>query len=385
MSVVRSGPAHLRGLDGLRAVAILLVIVWHTTISIRFPSARLGVLRSIVFTGWAGVDLFFALSGFLITTLLLREERRSAAAGGPATFSLRNFYVRRALRILPVFYAVFALLTLGLSQSAVFRSVRVARVDAPLWPYALFVSNYYESYAQHAAGASPGEAFQVFWSLCVEEHFYLLWPLTLRLVRGRGARVGLVMAVCAALPLLRYAVTATGLEATYTVHLVSHYRFDSLLWGALAAISADAAWLDDRARRWLLAGTAAACAALVTTLQLSVRPHGTPLGTAVGFSGLAIVGTLTVVDCVRRPDSLAVRALETRGMRLLGRLSYAMYLVHFPMIDLARAIYYPFSRAATLANLAGMIALTTALSAAMAAVLHVAVERPFLRLKERFA
>ena len=376
---------HLRGLDGLRAVAILLVILWHTTLMIHFPPARLGALRPFVFTCWAGVDLFFALSGFLITTLLLREEKRRAARDGSATFSLRNFYVRRALRILPVFYATFALLVLGFSRSEVFRTVRVAAVDAPLWPYALFFNNYYESYALLSPQGSPGESFQVFWSLCVEEHFYLLWPITLWLVRGRRGRIWLAAAACVALPLLRYAVISTGAEYPHTVHIVSHYRFDSLLWGALAALSVDLATLGDRARRLLLAGAALLCAWLVATTQLSVLPRGTPLGSALGFSALAILSTLIVLECARRPDSLAVRALEARPLRLIGRLSFAMYLLHFPMIDLARRIYYPFSRAATLPNLAAITLLTATLSAAVAGALHVAVERPFLRLKDRYA
>lgn len=377
------------GLDGLRAIAIGLVIVWHVVYSTRFPTARLGPLEPFVRATWSGVDLFFALSGFLITSLMLREERRNAAAGRPPTFSLRRFYLRRSLRILPTFYVVFAVLAFVLPLSPVFRSVQVAQLAASgsrfgLWPYALFWGNYFAAYAaRYVPASSPGAAFGVFWSLCVEEHFYLLWPLFLRAVRGQRARVVLVVAVCAALPALRFAVQVAGVDNSVAVHNASHYRFDSLLWGALAALTLDARWLADVPRRALLAASSAVVLLLVATRHLAVVPRGSPFGDAVGLSALALASALLVADFARRPDQLA-RRLDAAPLRFVGRLSYAMYLVHIPMIDVAKAVVYRFSRAATLGNLALLVALTAALSVAAAWVLHRAVERPFLKLKARF-
>src|SRR5512146_2421844 len=100
---------HVRSFDGVRGLAILLVIAYHTVGATAYPDATLGWARPLLMSGWAGVDIFFALSGFLITTLLLREENRERLAGRPARFSLSRFYLRRALRILPAFFAVFAL------------------------------------------------------------------------------------------------------------------------------------------------------------------------------------------------------------------------------------------------------------------------------------
>jgi peptidoglycan/LPS O-acetylase OafA/YrhL len=377
------------GLDGLRALAILLVIVWHVVFSTRFPTARFGPLEPFVRATWSGVDLFFALSGFLITSLMLREERRNAAAGRPATFSLRRFYLRRTLRILPTFYVVFALLALVLPLSPVFRSVQVAQLHASgsrfgLWPYATFWGNYFASYAsRYVVATSPGAAFGVFWSLCVEEHFYLLWPLFLRAVRGRRARVAAVLCVCAALPVLRFVAQVAGFDNSVSVHNASHFRFDSLLWGALAALTLESRWLDDAPRRALLAAVTAVVALLVGSHHLGVLPRGSPFGDAVGLSALALGGALLVADFARRPEQLA-RRLDAAPLRLVGRLSYAMYLVHIPMIDVAKAVVYRYSRAATLGNLALLIALTTALSVAVAWVLHRLVERPFLKLKARF-
>lgn len=230
----------------------------------------------------------------------------------------------------------------------------------------------------------PGNAFLVFWSLCVEEHFYLLWPMILRAAPRPAARVGFALAVCLALPVLRYVALASGSVQPASLHLVSHLRFDSLLWGALAALTLDRAWLRDRPRRALLLAVGVGLGVLIATRTLSFRPHGTALGTAFGLGALALGGALIVADFALRPTSLAAVAMDRAPLRFVGRLSYAMYLVHFPAIDLAKRVVYSFSRAPTLLNLGLLVALTTAISVAFAWVLHVTVERPFLRLKERF-
>jgi peptidoglycan/LPS O-acetylase OafA/YrhL len=381
---------NVPGLDGLRAVAVIMVIVWHVVLTTRFSTARFGAFEPFVRATWVGVDLFFALSGFLITSLLLREERRSADAGGPATFSLKNFYVRRTLRILPVFYVVFALVTLVFARIPTFRSVNVTELlergsTYGLWPYALFLGNYFEAQVASIRGAVfPGNALLVFWSLCVEEHFYLLWPFTLTVVRSSTARAAVALAFCALLPALRFAEIAADPSMHYPAHIVSHLRIDSLLWGALAAIGLRSRWLADLPRRLLLAAAVATVVALLTTRQLSIQPHGTALGSALGLSALALAGALLTAEFALRPDSLVARGMDAPWLRFVGRLSFAMYLVHFPMIDLAKFALYRFSRAATLSNLALLVVLSTAFSIALAWLIHRLVERPFLALKERF-
>lgn len=385
-----SAPWRVPGLDGLRAVAILLVIVWHVTVTTNFPPARFGALRPFVFMTWAGVDLFFALSGFLITSLLLREERRNQAIGRAGTFSLRNFYIRRTLRILPVFYVVFALLTLVLSGRPAFRSVNAAEVFARgspygLWPYATFWGNYFEAnLARFPGTVYPGNAFLVFWSLCVEEHFYLLWPLILRAVRSARLRLAIALAVCASLPILRLSDLDRGAVQPIGMHLMSHYRFDSLLWGAIAAMTLSAPWMREVPRRALLAAVSVALAWSIADGAFSLRPHGTAAGTALGLGGLALASALLVAEFALRPEGRLVRALDRPAVRFIGRLSYAMYLVHFPAIDVAKWVVFQHSRAATWTNYALLIALTTAVAVAAAWALHVTIERPFLRLKDRF-
>ena len=226
--------SRFRGFDGLRGIAILMVIVYHGIIASTFPLAALGPLRPLFLAGWTGVDLFFALSGFLITSLLLREEGRAVRAGQPPHFSLWRFYLRRVFRILPAFYAVFLLDVFVFSQSRLFASAFVDNIrESPLGllPYGTFWTNYHVAYGERWWGAAmsrPRGAFEVFWSLCVEEHFYLLWPLFLLLVKSTRARIAVSIGVCLVLAGLRYAAISLGWDTPLAVHYASHYRLDSL-------------------------------------------------------------------------------------------------------------------------------------------------------------
>lgn len=389
-------PARFRGFDGLRGLAILLVLLWHTAVVTRFPPEAMGPLRPLVMSGWAGVDLFFALSGFLITALLLREEQRSQVAGQGRRISLARFYARRALRILPVFYAVFVLKTYLLSRYPLFSSVRAAEVwaaDSPLGllPYATFWGSYFLGYLWHHFGhqvpTHPGQAYDVYWSLYVEEHFYLLWPLFLLLVRSWKLRLGIALGICLLLPLLRFwAVNRQG-DLFVLVQQISHYRIDSILWGALGALAfarLDELTLPTRRRRLLLGLVAAALVALVLTGHLSMLPRGTAFGLALGLTLLAVGTTLLLVDLVTAADSGLCRALEWRPLAVIGRLSFAAYLIHMPMMDLGREVFFVDPRAPHLGNLLAAFLLFAALSLLAAAVLHWTVERPFLALKDRY-
>lgn len=385
-----SAEGRFRGFDGVRAIAILLVILWHGALVSHFPQAAMGPLRPLVMTGWAGVDLFFALSGFLITTLILREEQRSLARDGQPRFSLRRFYLRRALRILPVFAVVFLVNTFLLSEHlGSVHGRRVLESDSPLglWPYATFWGNYFiqQNHLWSRAIVDPGEAYTVFWSLCVEEHFYLLWPFFLALVKRGHARIAVAVLACLAMAAARYLAHAYRWEHHLAIHSLSHFRMDSILWGALGALLVERLPAEARPRRLLLALLLAAIAALVALDDLAVIPAPTPQGISLGLSLLAVFSTALLIELVKAPDSLLARALEWAPLRVGGQLSYAMYLIHFPAIDLGRMVFFSKPRAPTLTNLLLSYGLFVFLTVAAAALLHILVERPFLRLKERFS
>jgi peptidoglycan/LPS O-acetylase OafA/YrhL len=388
----QSDHERFAGLDGLRAIAILLVIVWHAAISTGFPEAAMAGLRPLIMNGWAGVDLFFALSGFLITSLILREEGARARATGEQRFGLGRFYVRRALRILPVFYVVFLLNTFVLAQIPLFSSIKARQLEANgsflgLFPYATFWGNYFPAYSPRLSAAAfydPGEAYLVYWSLCVEEHFYLLWPLLLVLVKSWRLRLGISLAVCAGLAVLRAAASGGGWElAPANLHVVSHYRLDAILWGAAAALLVERWRPSDRARRVALLLAGSTLAAFLGTRALSIRPPATTLGMSLGMSAMAVTAALIVLEVASAPRSPVTRLLDWMPLRRIGQVSYGMYLVHFQAMDLGGLLLQSGPRRPTLTAFLAAALLFAALSFALAWVLHQLVERPFLRLKDR--
>jgi peptidoglycan/LPS O-acetylase OafA/YrhL len=354
--------ARIRGFDGLRAVAIVLVILWHTKLVFGFRS--LGILDPLVNAGWAGVDLFFGLSGFLITTLILNEERERGR------FSIRDFYARRVLRIFPPYYTVLLVTGLVLSRFALFRSAH--------WPWEspepLYAASLAFLFSNYLDLGAIGFAYIVNWSLCVEEHFYLVWPATLLALRSRHARVILGLGVCLLVPLLRLQALGAGLEP-HRVHSLSHLRIDSILWGALAALLF--LWLTEhpRIRRTvlLIAGVGA---------LFFLGPEQTILSQFAGLSIIAIAVAAFVSNIAATPESWLVNVLEAAPLRAVGKVSYGMYLLHFQALDVVRALAPPGLPHVLAFLLFSLCA--TALTWGVAAVMYRLVERPALRLKRYF-
>jgi peptidoglycan/LPS O-acetylase OafA/YrhL len=218
--------------------------------------------------------------------------------------------------------------------------------------------------------------------LCVEEHFYLLWPVLLFMVRSPRARLGIALAFCMATPMARSLLRALELEPGRNLFGVTHYRIDAILWGALGALVAPGA----AARGRMAIATVAAAivvAALLRSGDLSVQTQGSALGYGAGLT-CASIAAIGIVLLVRTsPHGLGTRILEARPLALLGKLSYAAYLIHFPMLDLGTKLFLSTPRMPTLGNFALLMALYVAMTAAAAALLHVCIERPFLALKDR--
>ena len=162
-----SAAGRIPALDGLRGCAIVLVILFHANVWFGGEFGGPGGVLSLVFgAGWIGVDLFFVLSGFLITRLLLEDRVREDRSA-----FFRKFYLRRALRIFPLYYG-FLLLYLLLPRSELFNNAHTHVPAIGTLSLAFFFYNF-----QSALGHLTIPTLNAFWSLCVEEHFYLFWPL----------------------------------------------------------------------------------------------------------------------------------------------------------------------------------------------------------------
>lgn len=330
---------HRRGLDGLRGVAILLVMADHSGIGIASGA------------GHQGVTVFFVLSGFLITTLLLEEH---ALLG---QVSLRRFYWRRALRLLPALVAL-----LGVAAVILGLAGRTGEIAGDMIPALFYFMNW-----TTAAGNNPGLLSHL-WSLSIEEQFYLVWPVVLigllAVSRGRMAWVaGLLIGVILVAVLLRV-VLWVGPAANYRVTVGTDTRMDALAIGCLVALAF--ATRPITVPPWAMAVLAAS---IPTTLWLTNDESMAKVGlaiTAVAAAGL-VAGAAT---------GAGGRVLASRPLMYLGIISYGLYLWHRPLM-----------RAFTDSGLGGepwAVAVMFALSIGLAFVSRRFVEDPFLALKNRY-
>jgi len=344
-------------LDGVRAVAIASVLGFH---AVEHPSG-----------GFLGVHVFFVLSGFLITTLLLEEWNTKGS------ISLRHFYRRRALRLLPAL--AFALV--GFAVVATFL-IATGRADKFLTAGsaikgALFGAFYISNVAQAAGTTLPGSIGHL-WSLATEEQFYVLWPIALVVALRAGAsRRALGMGLVGAIAVLaghRLEMALRGVPQQ-RMYFGPDGSFDLLLVGCLAGVvltSADAATRERLARilRIVWIPAAGVCAALL--LRSHIWDRSVYEGLLLVF-GIAVACLLLTVVLDER--SLPARVLGFGPLVYLGKISYGVYLWH--QIVLAGGLI-PFSIGFYVRGGIGI-----ALSLAIASVSYRFVERPFLQRKRR--
>jgi peptidoglycan/LPS O-acetylase OafA/YrhL len=312
-------PAHIPALDGIRGLAVLAVMLFHF-------SSFTGVDRipplMILRLGWAGVNLFFVLSGFLITGILLRTK------ASPNYFV--SFYARRFLRIFPVYYAT--LLAILWAGSSIPR-LKGMMPPSPDWIYYwTYLSNWNILLASEKTGAVGH-----FWSLAVEEQFYLVWPWLVWNLSPRQLMRTIAVACCAA-PLIRLALVFGLHWEREWVYRNVFSQMDALLLGAAAALM-----LRDPAYRTLLASAGKVlCGSLaaLTVVILGGRSLGYRslwmLGPGSSLLGLLFSSAIVlVVPSLVQWRGMA-RVFETRGLRILGRYSYGLYVYHIPLFVLWR-------------------------------------------------
>ncbi|MCB9679382.1 MAG: acyltransferase [Alphaproteobacteria bacterium] len=371
---MRIRDAHLAPLDGLRGIAVLGVMLYHFTARYDPVGPVDRALVAVIGSGWSGVDLFFVLSGFLITSLLI-ESRDS-----PRYF--KAFYARRFLRIFPLFYLFIGLLTL-------FRSSPLLHYDprAGLWWHWLYLSNFKAALYGWNQG-TPGLTH--LWSLAVEEQFYLVWPfVVLWTPPKRLLAVCLSLVVAAAV--LRGLIFGTPLapQGPVSIYTYPFTRMDTLAGGAVLAVLAHREGGLDRWRA--VFGWMVAIAGGLMVLQ-GIRNGGIQwrrpnLAVQVLlYSEIAVVYTgLLGLILTNARDSLVSRALSWGPLMRVGTYSYGMYVLHPILLHFARLA----GRGGPLfgSRLATMLVMSVVLSVAtfvLAAASYHVFESRFLALKKRF-
>ena len=351
------------GLDLLRAIAIVWVMLFHS-----FLVGGLGESYSWLSRyGWMGVDLFFVLSGFLIGSQVLAPLARGER------LSFRDFYLRRAFRILPAFWVVLALYLL-------WPGFREAPGMEPWWKFAGFFVNLSIDYANNAA-------FSHAWSLCVEEHFYLLFPL---LAWGLMRRPSVLKfaAVCVAVLLLGIGLrTGVWLHETAVdpprpwfvedIYYPPWSRLDGLLSGVMLAV-----WKVFRPGSWQRVQHHANGVLLVGLAVMALsfwlfRDRVGLLANSIGWPVLSL-GLALLVFAGAGSRSVIAR-WRVPGAAWLAAISYSLYLVHKAVFHLVETTWGPALEGR------GLVAFCVyaAASVLAGAALYYAVERPFLRLRER--
>lgn len=363
-------------LDGIRGLAIVLVMALHFVNNQVVPTNALE-RAAVTLTNYGlwGVDLFFVLSGFLITGIL------ADARGQPGYFS--NFFARRALRIFPLYYGVLLLMTVlvpaGMLAAVDPELVQLREIRPWLW---LYLTNFY---------LGPETSFSIpyvshFWSLAVEEHFYLVWPFLIFYASTRTAmRICVGLGVAALLLRIGFSIAAP--EQLYA-GVWTPSRIDALCAGAWFALAArdrtPLAAATVRRLAWLAGGGVVALSAWYFALHLG---GGVVLPLRTGVLAL-FFAAIVHLSAESQGGRWLDRGLTQAWLRHLGRYSYGLYVFHgivaYGMHRYAAAAWFDTLTGVHTLNVVLMVAAGVGLSYVVSVASYHGFEMPFLALKKRF-
>jgi peptidoglycan/LPS O-acetylase OafA/YrhL len=296
----RSSLPYIPALDGVRAAAVLMVMFYHA----RWFFGRMP-FAPIIQCGWVGVDLFFTLSGFLITRILMDARWKRDY--------FRNFYLRRARRIWPLYFLLLGGVFFYALATGTAGSVR-------WWAYVVLVQNLFV----------PGVGIALLrgtWSLAIEEQFYIVWPLLVRFIGGRGL-VTICVSLLAVEPILRYFYLPS--HGSLEMYVMTFTHLDGIVSGCLLALCLS--FMREQAPRlkwllWLSIVLGGAGTLLLITRAGALRQQSVMLFSCLSLASGGVVGLCAISAF---PFS---RVLLLRPVRYVGRISYGLYLLHLPVFD----------------------------------------------------
>jgi peptidoglycan/LPS O-acetylase OafA/YrhL len=368
---------RIRELDGLRGVAIGMVVIYHffqLTLAVR-PGSAAAYLQAAVRLTWSGVDLFFVLSGFLIGGILL-DARAS-------TNYYSVFYKRRFFRIIPIYVVTLLLASVLVSLGqgpAASQFAWLVPSGAPWYAYLTFTQNFWMTHA----GIFGSNGLAMTWSLAVEEQFYLTLPLYIRSLSQRWLVLALLIGICAA-PLLRTLFLQFWSDNWIGFYTMMLCRADALLLGVLAAVLLR----NERWKERIRGGGSVFCILIpiflfgLAFLTLRAANITSPIMKSVGFTWLALFYVTILVFAVTRPDSMLSKILRWKWLCWLGTLAYGIYLFHIGVLDLLFGLIWGYAPKVTggATFLATLVAIAVTLLLATLSWRY--FEQPLLRLGRR--
>jgi peptidoglycan/LPS O-acetylase OafA/YrhL len=340
---------HIPSLDGIRAVSFLFVFASHAGLRDMIP-------------GGFGVTVFFFLSGYLISTLLCREAQQTGR------IDLGKFYLRRVYRIFPPMYIVLAT-SLALTFLGIFHNqLQFPRVIAQVF----HLTNYYMVFSD---GAGMAKGTGIFWSLAIEEHFYLFFPLLLIFLRTRFAlrgQISVLLGICGAVLVWRCVVMSYFSFGPAWTYYCTDARIDSILFGCVLGIS-QGRIPDTEKSRFIISSIFLPLGIAILLFTFIWRNEIFRDTARYTLQGIALAPVF--LSAIRSSDSPAFRWLNWSWLTSLGVLSYTLYLIH----PVALIFCHEYARFPGLLSAAAALLV----SIVYAAVIHRFVERPFAKLRRK--
>lgn len=357
---VQAGRQHYPALDGLRGLAILLVVVYH----------NFGFIN-VFFFGWLGVDLFFVLSGFLITDILLKTLGKKDY--------LKNFYVRRILRIFPLYYLCLILFLLIIPRLNIQFDIKYY-TDNQVWLWT-YLQNWLYTFQ------NPGQTNTLnhLWSLAVEEQFYLLWPLIILFIKNPKYLLIFISLLLVAVLGLRLWVWMNQVADLAYFNLYTFTRIDGICIGCIIALLQR---INPEFLRRYTTAIVLFFAAMNFAFFFVNRSYqfGFPYLALAGYTTFAMMFGLLVNEAVTRETKLINLLFNIPILKFFGKISYGFYILHWPVYLLLGPLLFPWiSKFVAGSQLQFAVSILATLAAvAVSWLSYRYYESYFLKLKDKF-
>jgi len=362
--MIQTTPArqYYPALDGLRGIAIIMVVVFH----------NFGFINYFFF-GWLGVDLFFVLSGLLITEILINTVDRPGF--------LRNFYLRRILRIFPLYYLLLIVCLVILPLLPSLKDTLRYYTDHQWW-FWLYFQNWL--YILH-----PPERNNLLlhlWSIAVEEQFYLIWPFAILFIKNRKILFAIVVSLLAGIMVTRSLLWVTNTQGLQYFNLYIFTRIDGICLGCALA-------LIRNIKPDFIKNNTAVLVSFFALLNFvfffinRVRNFSFPYYPFIGYTTFAILFTILVDECASNNNGWAASVFKNPVLKFFGKISYGFYIIHWPVYKFSNDRFVSYLDNFNIGNQQVVMIISATLATGIAIVLSVLsyhfFESRFLRLKDR--